>query len=85
MLWPKTDLAASVTRIPDVGAGAFALWWRKRGMVAGLHSRRREGIFDVRLAPEAVVPTRTLGRWPSPTTVRRALMSYAEFQILDVF
>jgi hypothetical protein len=25
--WPKTDLAASVTRIPDVGAGAFALWW----------------------------------------------------------
>jgi hypothetical protein len=25
--WPKADLAASVTRIPDVGAGAFALWW----------------------------------------------------------
>ena len=24
---PKTDLAASLTRIPDVGAGAFALWW----------------------------------------------------------
>jgi hypothetical protein len=23
---PKTDLAASLTRIPDVGAGAFALW-----------------------------------------------------------
>ena len=24
---PQTDLAASLTRIPDVGAGAFALWW----------------------------------------------------------
>ena len=24
---PKTGLAASLTRIPDVGTGAFALWW----------------------------------------------------------
>ena len=24
---PKTDLAASLTRIPDVSAGAFVLWW----------------------------------------------------------
>src|SRR4029078_1749617 len=50
-----------------------------------LFTQQRTFLRTAALRPEAVVPPRTLGYWPSPTAARRALMSYAEFQILDVF
>jgi hypothetical protein len=52
--WPKTDLAASVTRIPDLGAGAFA-WWCLSAVVCKRKHTFFQGQNDANGLPVSIV------------------------------